>query len=57
MRLSTNQVKGIISDLREQGYNVGVRDIAYVFLCRYFEEHVETWQNPRSLDVLMEVFD
>ena len=26
-------------------------------LCRYFEEHVETWQNPRSLDVLMEVFD
>ena len=26
-------------------------------LCRYFAEHVETWQNPRSLDVLMEVFD
>ena len=26
-------------------------------LCTYFEEHVETWQNPRSLDVLMEVFD
>lgn len=39
MRLSTNQVKGIISDLREQGYNVGVRDIAYVFLCRHFEDH------------------
>jgi len=26
-------------------------------LCDYFTEHVETWQNPRSLDVLMEVFD
>lgn len=26
-------------------------------LCAYFEEHVETWQNPRSMDVLMEVFD
>ena len=26
-------------------------------LCNYFEEHVETWQTPKSLDVLMEVFD
>jgi len=26
-------------------------------LCTYFEEHVETWSPPRSLDVLMEVFD
>ena len=26
-------------------------------LCQYFDEHVETWQTPRSLDVLMEVFD
>ena len=26
-------------------------------LCDYFEEHVETWQNPKSLDILMEVFD
>lgn len=26
-------------------------------LCAYFAEHVETWQEPRSLDVLMEVFD
>lgn len=26
-------------------------------LCTYFEEHVETWQTPKSLDVLMEVFD
>jgi len=26
-------------------------------LCAYFAEHVETWQNPKSLDVLMEVFD
>ncbi len=26
-------------------------------LCKYFETHVDTWQNPRSLDVLMEVFD
>ncbi len=26
-------------------------------LCSYYEEHVETWQNPKSLDVLIEVFD
>lgn len=26
-------------------------------LCDYFEEHVETWQEPKSLDILMEVFD
>lgn len=26
-------------------------------LCAYFEEHVETWQNPKSLDILIEVFD
>ena len=26
-------------------------------LCSYFEEHVETWQTPKSLDVLIEVFD
>ena len=26
-------------------------------LCDYFEQHVETWENPKSLDILMEVFD
>ena len=26
-------------------------------LCDYFEQHVETWQSPKSLDILMEVFD
>ena len=26
-------------------------------LCTYFDEHVETWQEPKSLDILMEVFD
>ena len=26
-------------------------------LCKYFSEHVETWEDPKSLDVLMEVFD
>ena len=26
-------------------------------LCAYFAEHVETWENPKSLDILMEVFD
>ena len=26
-------------------------------LCDYFSEHVETWQTPKSLDILMEVFD
>ena len=26
-------------------------------LCDYFAEHVETWQQPKSFDILMEVFD
>jgi DNA repair protein RecO (recombination protein O) len=26
-------------------------------LCDYFSEHVETFRSPRSLDILMEVFD
>ena len=26
-------------------------------LCAYFAEHVETWEDPKSLDILMEVFD
>lgn len=33
------------------------RQEALRVLCDYFAEHVETWQTPRSLDVLMEVFD
>ena len=33
------------------------RQEALQHLCAYFAEHVETWQNPRSLEVLMEVFD
>ena len=26
-------------------------------LCSYFAEHIDTWQDPKSLPVLMEVFD
>ena len=26
-------------------------------ICDYFAEHVETWETPKSLDVLIEVFD
>ena len=26
-------------------------------LCAYFHEHVDTWSEPRSLEILMEVFD
>ena len=26
-------------------------------LCAYFAEHVDAWQSPKSLDILMEVFD
>lgn len=33
------------------------RQEALQTICNYFAKHVETWQNPRSLDVLMEVFD
>ena len=33
------------------------RQIALRALCEYFAEHVETWQKPKSLDILMEVFD
>ena len=33
------------------------RQKALKALCEYYAEHVETWQTPKSLDVLMEVFD
>ena len=26
-------------------------------LCDYFAEHIDTWQHPKSLDILMEIFD
>lgn len=26
-------------------------------LCAYFDEHVDTWKEPKSLDILMAVFD
>ncbi len=26
-------------------------------LCTYFSEHADTWKDPRSLDILMEIFD
>lgn len=26
-------------------------------LCSYFADHVDTWQAPKSMDILMEVFD
>jgi hypothetical protein len=26
-------------------------------LCEYMAEHIDNWHEPRSLDVLMEVFD
>ena len=33
------------------------RQKALKALCAYFAEHVDTWVDPKSLDVLMEVFD
>ena len=38
-------------------YTRKARQEALRALCTYFEEHVETWQTPKSLDILMEVFD
>ena len=38
-------------------YTRKARQEALRALCAYFAEHVETWQNPKSLDILMEVFD
>ena len=38
-------------------YTRKARQEALRSLCAYFAEHVETWQAPKSLDILMEVFD
>ena len=38
-------------------YTRKARQEALRALCAYFAEHVETWQDPKSLDILMEVFD
>lgn len=40
MKLDNEQIKGIISELKERGYgDVGMRDISYVVLCRFFKDH------------------
>lgn len=39
MLLNNEQVKGVISELKEQGYAVGMKDISYVLLCRFFQDH------------------
>ena len=39
MHLNGEQIKGILSELKEQGYDVVVRDISYVILCRCFTDH------------------
>ena len=38
-------------------YTRKARQEALRALCAYFAEHVDTWESPKSLDVLMEVFD
>ena len=43
--------------LQPTQYTRKARQEALRALCTYFEEHVETWQTPKSLDILMEVFD
>lgn len=45
------------SDLLRLPHSRTERQKALRDLCVYFEEHVETWEAPKSLDVLMEVFD
>lgn len=45
------------SAVGSQPYTRKARQEALRALCDYFAEHVETWQNPKSLDILMEVFD
>ena len=46
-----------LSTIISRPFSRAQRQEALRSLCAYFEEHVETWQNPKSLDVLMEVFD
>lgn len=46
-----------LSTISSRPFTRAQRQEALRSLCAYFEEHVETWQNPKSLDVLMEVFD
>ena len=55
---SSRQTGGVAS--AEKGHlplTRKARQEALRTLCAYFAEHVETWQNPKSLDILMEVFD
>ena len=45
------------SDLLRVPSSRGERQKQLCALCAYFAEHVETWEEPKSLDILMEVFD
>lgn len=39
MLLNIDQVKGLLSELKEGRYDVGLRDLSYVILCRSFADH------------------
>lgn len=47
----------IYSDLLVSPTTRSARQQQLINLCAYFAEHIETWQTPKSLDVLKEVFD
>lgn len=57
--MESSQQSAISSQLSAVGHPLTrkERQEALRTLCTYFEQHVETWQNPRSLEILIEVFD
>lgn len=45
MKVESEKLRGVIAQMKAAGYEVGVRDISYVFLSRVFEESVYAFRS------------
>ena len=48
--ISNDQLRKTIKDCEQAGYNIGLRDIAYVLLCNHFEENASAYKIVFGLD-------
>ncbi|MCR5050575.1 MAG: DNA repair protein RecO C-terminal domain-containing protein [Paludibacteraceae bacterium] len=49
--------ENVYPELMTLPQNRSERQQQLLLLCNYFAEHVDTWQHPKSLEILSEVFD
>lgn len=50
MKISNNKIHEIIEDCKLSGYNVKVRDISFILLCRWFEDTTLAYKSVFGVD-------